>query len=126
MITRNSRLLVADNSGAKEVLVIDIPGSSHRRYANIGDVVIVTVKKAIASGTVKSGDVTKALILRTKKGLKGKDGSYIKFDDNSVVIIKDDMTLKGSRIFGPVVKNNKLRNSNFSKFISLAEKVFII
>ncbi|MBP3059409.1 50S ribosomal protein L14 [Texas Phoenix palm phytoplasma] len=126
MITRNSRLLVADNSGAKEVLVIDIPGSSQRRYANIGDVVIVTVKKAITSGTVKSGDVTKALILRTKKGLKGKDGSYIKFDDNSVVIIKDDMTLRGSRIFGPVVKNNKLRNSNFSKFISLAEKVFII
>lgn len=126
MIQRNSRLLVADNSGAKIVSVIDIPGSSQQKYAHIGDVVIVSVKKAVPSGMVKAGDISKALILRTKKGLRGKDGSYIKFDDNAAVIIKDDMTLRGTRIFGPVVKNQKLRNSNFSKFLSLAEKVFII
>ncbi|MDV3166886.1 MAG: 50S ribosomal protein L14 [Vigna little leaf phytoplasma] len=126
MIQRNSRLLVADNSGAKIVSVIDIPGASQQRYVNIGDIVIVSVKKAVPSGMLKAGDKCKALILRTKKGLKGKDGSYIKFDDNAVVIIKDDMTLRGTRIFGPVVKNQKLKNSNFSKFLSLAEKVFII
>ncbi|WP_323847888.1 MAG: 50S ribosomal protein L14 [Phytoplasma sp.] len=126
MIQINTRLKVADNSGAKEVLVINIPGSSKRRYAQIGDVVVVTIKKTIPSGLVKAGEVSKALILRTKKGLSGKDGSYIKFDDNAVVIIKDDMTLKGTRIFGPVVKNQKLKDSKFSKFISLAEKVFVI
>ncbi|WP_341266606.1 50S ribosomal protein L14 [Candidatus Phytoplasma fraxini] len=126
MIQRNTRLKVADNSGAKEVLVINIPGSSKKRYAQIGDVVVVSIKKIIPSGLVKAGEVTKALILRTKQGLSGKDGSYIKFDDNAVVIIKDDMTLKGTRIFGPVVKNQKLKDSKFSKFISLAEKVFVI
>ncbi|MGI3136216.1 MAG: 50S ribosomal protein L14 [Candidatus Phytoplasma vitis] len=126
MIQVNTRLKVADNSGAKEVLVINIPGSSKRRYAQIGDVVVVAIKKSIPSGMVKSGEKSKALILRTKKGLAGKNGSYIKFDDNAVVIIKDDMTLKGTRIFGPVVKNQKLKDSKFSKFLSLAEKVFVI
>ncbi|AYJ00950.1 50S ribosomal protein L14 [Candidatus Phytoplasma ziziphi] len=126
MIQINSRLKVADNSGAKEVLVINIPGSSKRRYAQIGDVVVVAIKKSIPSGMVKAGEKSKALILRTKKGLAGKNGSYIKFDDNAVVIIKDDMTLKGTRIFGPVVKNQKLKDSKFSKFLSLAEKVFVI
>ncbi|WP_017192641.1 50S ribosomal protein L14 [Italian clover phyllody phytoplasma] len=126
MIQKNTRLAVADNSGAKEVLVIGIPGGSKKRYAHIGDLVVVTVKKTIASSAVKKGTVAKALILRTKHGLKGKDGSYIKFDDNAVVIVKDDMTLKGTRIFGPVVKNQKLRDNNFSKFLSLAKEVFII
>ncbi|TVY12349.1 50S ribosomal protein L14 [Candidatus Phytoplasma pini] len=126
MIQRNSRLIVADNSGAKEVLVIDILGASQKLYAYIGDVVKVTVKKAVPTGTIKKGETSRALILRTKNGLRGKDGSYIKFDDNAVVMIKDDMTLKGTRIFGPVVKNQKLKSSNFSKFLSLAEKVFII
>ncbi|MDC9031975.1 50S ribosomal protein L14 [Columbia Basin potato purple top phytoplasma] len=126
MIQINSRLKVADNSGAKEVLVINIPGSSKKRYAQIGDVVVVSVKKSIPSGMIKSGEKSKALILRTKQGLAGKNGSYIKFDDNAVVIIKDDMTLKGTRIFGPVVKNQKLKDSKFSKFLSLAEKVFVI
>ncbi|MEZ0180047.1 50S ribosomal protein L14 ['Camptotheca acuminata' phytoplasma] len=126
MIQINSRLTVADNSGAKEVLVINIPGSSKKRYANIGDIVVVSVKKAIPSGMLKAGDKAKALVLRTKKGLRGKDGSYIKFDDNAVVIIKDDVTLKGTRIFGPVVKNQKLKDNNFSKFLSLSEKVFVI
>lgn len=126
MIQINSRLKVADNSGAKEVLVINIPGSSKKRYAQIGDVVVVSVKKSIPSGMIKSGEKSKALILRTKQGLAGKNGSYIKFDDNAVVIIKDDMTLKGTRIFGPIVKNQKLKDSKFSKFLSLAEKVFVI
>ncbi|QTX02787.1 50S ribosomal protein L14 [Candidatus Phytoplasma luffae] len=126
MIQINSRLTVADNSGAKEVSVINIPGSSKRRYAYIGDIVVVSIKKAIPSGMVKAGDKARALILRTKKGLRGQDGSYIKFDDNAVVILKDDTTLKGTRIFGPVVKNKKLKDGNFSKFLSLAEKVFVI
>ncbi|MGM1458918.1 MAG: 50S ribosomal protein L14 [Columbia Basin potato purple top phytoplasma] len=126
MIQINSRLKVADNSGAKEVLVINIPGSSKKRYAQIGDVVVVSVKKSIPSGMIKAGEKSKALILRTKQGLSGKNGSYIKFDDNAVVIIKDDMTLKGTRIFGPVVKNKKLKDSKFFKFLSLAEKVFVI
>ncbi|MDV3202432.1 MAG: 50S ribosomal protein L14 [Candidatus Phytoplasma stylosanthis] len=126
MIQINSRLVVADNSGAKEVSVINIPGSSKKRYANIGDIVVVSVKKAIPSGMLKKGDKAKALILRTKKGLRGKDGTYIKFDDNAVVIIKDDTTLRGTRIFGPVVKNQKLKDNNFFKFLSLAEKVFVI
>ncbi|RAM57776.1 50S ribosomal protein L14 [Candidatus Phytoplasma oryzae] len=126
MIQRNSRLVITDNSGAKEVLVIDIPGSSKRRYADIGDIVIVSVKKAFPSGMIRKGEKAKALILRTKKGFSGIDGSYIKFSDNAAIIIKDDLTPRGTRIFGPVVKNNKLKNINFSKFLSLAEKVFII
>ncbi|WCA22310.1 50S ribosomal protein L14 [Candidatus Phytoplasma oryzae] len=126
MIQRNSRLIVADNSGAKEVLVIDIPGASKRRYAGIGDIVIVSVKKAFPSGTVKKGEISKALILRTLSGTNGIDGSYIKFSDNAVILVKDDLTPKGTRIFGPVVRNNKLKNLNFSKFLSLAGKVFIV
>ncbi|MDV3205255.1 MAG: 50S ribosomal protein L14 [Weeping tea tree witches'-broom phytoplasma] len=126
MIQINSRLTVADNSGAKEVLVIGIPGATRKRYAHIGDVVIVSIKKAIPSSAIKKGVVTKALILRTKYGTKGKDGSYIKFDDNAVVIIKDDMTPRGTRILGPAVKNQKFKDSNFSKFLSLAEELLII
>jgi large subunit ribosomal protein L14 len=126
MISRNSRIKIIDNSGAKEALVINIPGNSSRRYANIGDIVTVTIKKSLPSGLVKKGEKSKALILRTKTGIREKNGFRIRFDDNAAVIIKDDMNLKGTRIFGPIVKNKKLRNKSFSKLFSLAEKVFII
>lgn len=121
MIQQESRLLVADNSGAKEVLVIKVPGGSKRRYANIGDIVIVTVKKATPGGIVKKGDVVKAVIVRTRKGLRRKDGSSIQFDENAVVIIKDDKNPRGTRIFGPVAR--ELRENNFMKILSLAPEV---
>lgn len=121
MIQQESRLLVADNSGAKEVLVIKIPGGTRRRYANIGDVVIVTIKKATPGGIVKKGDVAKAVIVRTKDGVRRKDGSYIKFGENAVVIIKEDLNPKGTRIFGPVAR--ELREKNFTKILSLAPEV---
>ncbi|MFP7699380.1 MAG: 50S ribosomal protein L14 [Candidatus Phytoplasma pyri] len=121
MIQRESRLVVADNSGAKEVLVINILGGSTGFYANIGDIVVVTVKKAISSGAVKAGDVLKAVIVRTKYGLRRKDGSYIKFDENAVVIIKDDLTPRGTRIFGSIAR--ELREKKFTKIISLAQEV---
>ncbi|WP_334331143.1 50S ribosomal protein L14 [Candidatus Phytoplasma prunorum] len=121
MIQRESRLVVADNSGAKEVLVINILGGSTGFYANIGDIVVVTVKKAISSGNVKAGDVLKAVIVRTKYGLRRKDGSYIKFDENAVVIIKDDLTPRGTRIFGSIAR--ELREKKFTKIISLAQEV---
>ncbi|CAP18538.1 50S ribosomal protein L14 [Candidatus Phytoplasma mali] len=121
MIQRESRLVVADNSGAKEVLVINILGGSTGFYANIGDIVIVTVKKAISSGAIKAGDVLKAVIVRTKYGLRRKDGSYIKFDENAVVIIKDDLTPRGTRIFGSIAR--ELREKKFTKIISLAQEV---
>ncbi|CCV64917.1 50S ribosomal protein L14 [Alteracholeplasma palmae J233] len=121
MIQQESRLVVADNSGAKEVLVIKVLGGTRRRYANIGDVVVVTVKKAIPAGTVKKGDVVKAVIVRTKSGLRRVDGSYIKFDENAAVIIKDDLTPRGTRIFGPVAR--ELREKSFMKIVSLAPEV---
>jgi large subunit ribosomal protein L14 len=121
MIQQESRLMVADNSGAKEVLVIKVLGGSKRRYANIGDVVTVTVKRATPSGMVKKGDVLQAVIVRTKHGLRRKDGSLIKFDENAAVIIKEDLNPRGTRIFGPVAR--ELREKNFMKIVSLAPEV---
>jgi large subunit ribosomal protein L14 len=121
MIQAETRLVVADNSGAKEVLVIKVLGGTRRRYANIGDVVVVTVKKATPAGMVKKGDVVKAVIVRTVSGLRRVDGSYIKFDENAVVIIKDDLNPRGTRIFGPVAR--ELRDKNFMKIVSLAPEV---
>jgi large subunit ribosomal protein L14 len=121
MIQQESRLMVADNSGAKEVLVIKVLGGTRRRYANIGDVVTVTVKKSSPSGIVKKGDVVKAVIVRTVRGVNRKDGSTIKFDDNAVVIIKEDLNPRGTRIFGPVAR--ELRDKNFMKIVSLAPEV---
>jgi large subunit ribosomal protein L14 len=121
MIQQESRLLVADNSGAKEVLVIKVLGGTRRRYANIGDIVTVTVKKAQPAGVVKKGEVVKAVIVRTKQGLRRKDGSLIKFDENAAVIIKEDLNPRGTRIFGPVAR--ELRDKNFMKIVSLAPEV---
>ena len=121
MIQQESRLLVADNSGAKEVLVIKVLGGTRRRYANIGDIVTVTVKKAQPAGVVKKGEVVKAVIVRTKQGLRRKDGSCIKFDENAAVIIKEDLNPRGTRIFGPVAR--ELRDKNFMKIVSLAPEV---
>ncbi|MBN2300225.1 MAG: 50S ribosomal protein L14 [Acholeplasmataceae bacterium] len=121
MIQQESRLVVADNSGAKEVLVIKVLGGTRRRYANIGDIVVVTVKKAAPAGMVKKGEVLRAVIVRTVSGLRRADGSYIKFDENAAVIIKDDMNPRGTRIFGPVAR--ELREKNFMKIVSLAPEV---
>ena len=121
MIQQESRLQVADNSGAREVLVIKVLGGTSRRYANVGDIVVVTVKKAIPNGTVKKGDICKAVIVRNKFGVRREDGSYIKFDENAVVIIKEDLTPRGTRIFGPVAR--ELREKNFMKIVSLAPEV---
>ena len=121
MIQQESRLVVADNSGAKEVLVIKVLGGTRRRYANIGDIVVVTVKKAAPAGMVKKGEVVKAVIVRTVSGLRRADGSYIKFDENAAVIIKDDLNPRGTRIFGPVAR--ELREKNFMKIVSLAPEV---
>ncbi len=121
MIQQESRLNVADNSGAREILTIKVLGGTRRRYANVGDIIVATVKSAIPGGTVKKGDVVKAVIVRTKSGLRREDGSYIKFDDNAAVIIKDDKTPKGTRIFGPVAR--ELRDNDFMKIISLAPEV---
>lgn len=121
MIQQESRLNVADNSGAKEILTIKVLGGTRHRYANIGDIIVATVKSATPGGTVKKGDVVKAVIVRTKSGLRREDGSYIKFDDNAAVIIKDDKTPKGTRIFGPVAR--ELRDKDFTKIISLAPEV---
>ncbi|MDV3182450.1 MAG: 50S ribosomal protein L14 [Candidatus Phytoplasma australasiaticum] len=126
MIQVNTRLKVADNSGAKEVLVICIPGDTGNRYAYIGDLVTVSVKKTTTTSLIKKGSISKALILRTKHGFKSKNGSYIKFDDNAVVMIKDDMTPRGTRIFGPAIRNQNFQKNNFSKFISLAEEVLVV
>ena len=121
MIQQESRLIVADNSGAKEVLVIKVLGGTRRRYANIGDIITVTVKKATPSGVLKKGEVVKAVVVRTVHGLKRKDGSHIKFDDNAAVIIKEDLNPRGTRIFGPVAR--ELRDKNFMKIVSLAPEV---
>ena len=121
MLQQESRLVVADNSGAREVLVIRVNGGTRRRYANIGDIITVTVKKATPTGVVKKGDVVNAVVVRTKQGVKRADGSYIKFDENAAVIIKDDKTPKGTRIFGPVAR--ELREKQFMKIVSLAPEV---
>jgi len=121
MIQQESRLVVADNSGAKEILTIKVLGGTRHKYANIGDVIVATVKQATPGGQVKKGDVVKAVIVRTKKGLRRNDGSYIKFDDNAAVIIREDKTPRGTRIFGPVAR--ELREKEFMKIVSLAPEV---
>jgi large subunit ribosomal protein L14 len=121
MIQTETRLRVADNSGAKELLVIRILGGTNRHYANVGDIVVAAVKSATPGGVVKKGDVVKAVIVRTNYGVRREDGSYIKFDDNAAVIIKEDRNPVGTRIFGPVTR--ELRRGNFMKIISLAPEV---
>ncbi len=121
MIQNESRLKVADNTGAKEVLVIRNLGGSNRKTSNIGDIIVCTVKQAIPGGSVKKGDVVKAVIVRTKYGVGRQNGSFIKFDDNACVIIKDDKSPKGTRIFGPVAR--ELRDADFMKIVSLAPEV---
>ena len=121
MIQQETRMKVADNSGAREVLTIKVLGGTGRKTANIGDIVVCTVKKATPGGVVKKGDVVKAVIVRTKSGVRRKDGTYIKFDENACVIIKDDKSPRGTRIFGPVAR--ELRDSNFMKIVSLAPEV---
>ena len=121
MVMQQSKLKVADNSGARELMVIRVLGGSKVRYGNIGDVVVGTVKKAIPNGTVKEGKVVKAVIVRSVQGLRREDGSYIKFDDNACVIIKDDKSPVGTRIFGPVAR--ELRDKDFMKIVSLSKEV---
>ena len=121
MIQQETRLKVADNTGAKEILCIRVMGGSTRRYASIGDTIVATVKDATPGGVVKKGDVVKAVVVRTKKGARRKDGSYIRFDENAAVIIKDDLTPRGTRIFGPVAR--ELREKKFMKIVSLAPEV---
>ena len=118
MIQQESRLKVADNTGAKEILCIRVMGGSRRRYAGIGDIIVATVKEATPGGVVKKGDVVKAVIVRTVNKTRRQDGSYIRFDENAAVIIKDDKTPVGTRIFGPVAR--ELRNGHFMKIVSLA------
>ena len=121
MLQQESRLKVADNTGAREVLVIRPLGGSKRKTANIGDVVVCTVKKAIPNGTLKKGKVVKAVIVRSVEGVRRADGSYIKFDDNACVIIKDDKTPVGTRVLGPVAR--ELREKDYMKIVSLASEV---
>lgn len=121
MVQQQSILKVADNTGAKEIMVIRCLGGSYRKTANIGDIVVAAVKSATPGGVVKKGDVVKAVIVRTKSGLGRQDGSYVKFDENAAVIIKDDKTPKGTRIFGPVAR--ELRDGEYMKIISLAPEV---
>ncbi|MGV3713133.1 50S ribosomal protein L14 [Pseudolysinimonas sp.] len=121
MLQQESRLKVADNTGAKELLTIRVLGGSGRRYAGLGDVIVATVKDAIPGGNVKKGDVVKAVVVRTKKQTRRPDGSYIKFDENAAVILKNDGDPRGTRIFGPV--GRELRDKKFMKIISLAPEV---
>jgi large subunit ribosomal protein L14 len=121
MIQNESRLTVADNSGAKEVLVIRILGGTRRRYASIGDKIVVTVKNALPSGNVKKGTVSKAVVVRTRKEISRNDGSYIRFDDNACVLLNPQDEIRGTRIFGPVAR--ELRDKQFMKIISLAPEV---
>ena len=121
MIQTETRLKVADNSGAREILTIKVLGGSKRKFASIGDVIVASVKQATPGGAVKKGDVVKAVIVRTKSGARRKDGSYIKFDENAAVIIRDDKTPRGTRIFGPVAR--VLRDGGFMKIVSLAPEV---
>ena len=121
MIQQQTLMKVADNTGAKELMCIRVLGGTGRRYANIGDVVVCAVKKAAPGGVVKKGDVVKAVVVRTVKGAKRADGSYIKFDENAAVIIREDKTPRGTRIFGPVAR--ELRDKDYLKILSLAPEV---
>ena len=121
MIQQESRLRVADNTGAKEILCIRVLGGSKRRYAHVGDVIVATVKDATPGGVVKKGEVVKAVVVRTVKEIRRKDGSYIRFDQNAAVILKDDGTPRGTRIFGPVAR--ELREKKYMKILSLAPEV---
>jgi large subunit ribosomal protein L14 len=121
MIQQESRLKVADNSGAREVLTIRVLGGSSRRYASVGDIIVATVKDATPGGTVKKGEVVKAVVVRTKKEIRRTDGSYIRFDDNACVIINDQQQPRGTRIFGPV--GRELREKKFMRIVSLAPEV---
>ena len=121
MIQMESYLKVADNTGAKEIHTIRVLGGSKRKYGNIGDVVVASVRKATPGGTVKKGDVVKAVIVRTKRGVRREDGSYVRFDENAAVIIKDDKNPRGTRIFGPVAR--ELRERDYMKILSLAPEV---
>lgn len=120
MIQKESRLLVADNSGAKEVLCINVLGGTRKRYATIGDQIVVTVKSAIPSGEIKKGTISKAVVVRTKKEIRRQDGSYIRFDDNAVVLLSTTEEMRGTRIFGPVAR--ELRDK-YMKIVSLAPEV---
>ena len=122
MIQNYTRIKVADNSGAKQIMCIGIPGGTRRRYAHIGDVIVATVKRAVPHGMVKKGDVVKAVVVRVAKPYRRLDGSYVRFDDNAAVILGERNNPKGSRIFGPVAR--ELRDKNFTKIISLAPQVF--
>jgi len=121
MVQQESRLRVADNTGAKELLCIRVMGGSTRRYARIGDVIVATVKDAQPNGMVKKGDVVRAVVVRTKKETRRKDGSYMRYDENAAVIINDDKTPRGTRIFGPVAR--ELREKQYMKILSLAPEV---
>ena len=121
MIQQQSRLKVADNSGARELMVIRVLGGSHRKYGNIGDVVVASVKKAIPNSNIKKGKVVKAVIVRSVEGVRRKDGSYIRFDDNACVLIKEDKSPIGTRVLGPVAR--ELRDKDYMKIISLAPEV---
>ena len=121
MIQMESYLKVADNTGAKEIHCIRVLGGSRRKFGNIGDVIVASVRKANPGGTVKKGDVVKAVIVRTKRGVRREDGSYVRFDENAAVIIKEDRNPKGTRIFGPVAR--ELREKDFMKILSLAPEV---
>ena len=121
MVQMESYLKVADNTGAKEIHTIRVLGGSRRKYGNIGDVIVASVRKAAPGGTVKKGDVVKAVIVRTKRGVRREDGTYVRFDENAAVIIKEDRNPKGTRIFGPVAR--ELREKDYMKILSLAPEV---
>jgi large subunit ribosomal protein L14 len=121
MIQQETRLKIADNSGAREILTIKVLGGTSRKYAGIGDIIVATVKVATPGGTVKKGEIVKAVIVRTKHAVRRADGSFVKFDDNAAVIIKDDKSPRGTRIFGPVAR--ELRDAEFTKIVSLAPEV---
>ncbi|MCL2355299.1 MAG: 50S ribosomal protein L14 [Oscillospiraceae bacterium] len=121
MIQQQSRLKVADNTGAKEIMCIRCLGGSHRKFASVGDVIVASVKNAMPNGVVKKGEVVKAVIVRTKKPIRRPDGSYVRFDENAAVIIKEDKNPKGTRIFGPIAR--ELRDKEYMKILSLAPEV---
>lgn len=121
MVQQETMLNVADNTGAKDIKCIRVLGGSFRRYANVGDIIVASVKSAAPGGQVKKGEVVKAVVVRTRKGLRRQDGSYIRFDENAAVLIKEDKTPRGTRIFGPVAR--ELREKDFMKIISLAPEV---
>ena len=121
MVQQQTKLKVADNTGAKEIMCIRCLGGSHRKYAEVGDIIMASVKTATPGGVVKKGDVVKAVVVRTKKGVRRADGSYLKFDENAAVIIREDGTPKGTRIFGPVAR--ELRDKEYMKILSLAPEV---